>query len=214
MDLSCPCVTPDIVLRVGPGNGPVVGFAQFRWSRTLTLGFGSPYDTLEDGAVLYEKMENVSKYCGHRRYRVEMSVTNTYKASSSGSGNQRRVFEWHRTRSEAYGVTGAENNTNYHYTIVDVESGEVVAVYLDLLFKSLRKKGEPGSLTCENEKGRLVLFRGEGEMGQHWKIMLLLGSCGLMEKTLRRSRFYSLGHGAACGECFGRLFQPRCGGSY
>ena len=203
---------PDVELRVG-GNGPIVGFAKFRVSRNLTLGFGRPPNkSAEDGAVLCEKMRNVCWWGGHRRYRVKMAVKDAYKPSGSGSDTQRRVFEWRRTRSEAYGAPGAGNATNYQYTIIDVKSGEVVAIYLDNLSG---KKGEEISFDdTENEKGKLMLFRGEREMGQNWKIMLLLGSCGLIEKRARRARFNYFGHFFACAECLGHAFTPRCGGSF
>ena len=155
----------------------------------------------QSGIAVFEKMENISKYWGHRRYAVEMDIG----PDSKPAEKVRKRFEWRRTRSEKMGVVGSGKITNYNYKIVEVpltarvagseeeeeeeEVGDdkVVAVYLENVLKSFRKKG------------KLLLYRNPAEMGRNWETMVLLGSCGLIEKAWRRARNYSMGHGGGGG---------------
>lgn len=172
--------SPDVILHQGPDkDAPVVGVAQFRWSRDLKLGLGSPETSEQD--VVWEEMKNVSKAFGHSKYRFEMTLH-----------HQRRSFLWQRTRDSADGVEGAGKLINWNYKLVDERTGEVMAVYLENLFKSWMKKG------------KLQL---KADLGRDWELMVLLGSLGLCEKAIRRVRQRSGVHGGSGGvadQCYSR----------
>lgn len=147
--------SPDVVLRQGPGkDAPIVALARFRWSRHLKLGLGDPDVSEKD--IVWEDMLNVSKGIGHSQYRFEMTID-----------NQRRSFLWQRTRDPADGVSGLGKLASCNYKLVDLVTGDTVAVFIEN-WHSLRKLGKL-QLTAN--------------LGNDWELMVVLAIAALIEKA-------------------------------
>jgi hypothetical protein len=153
---------PDVVLRQGADkHAPVIAVARFRLSQHLKLGLGDP-DASEQG-MIWEDLKNMATWgMGHSKYRFEMTIN-----------HERRPFLWQRTRDSADGVHGVNKVGDANYKLLDERTGEVLAVYLDNLFKSWRKTG------------KLQL---KADLGKDWELMVLIGCLGLCEKASRRAR--------------------------
>lgn len=99
---------PDITLRGGGKDGPVVGFSRYRFSRSLTCGVGS-----DDISADWIKMERAGMFkCAFK-------------------------FEWrekHYTLRHAktadYGGKGMQRLLWSHFKVVDDASGKLIALYV------------------------------------------------------------------------------------
>jgi hypothetical protein len=152
---------PDVVLRQGVDKqSPIIAVARFRYSQDLKLGLGNSDASEND--MIWEDLKNATTgRLGHSKYRFEMTID-----------HQRRSFLWQRTRDSADGVHGIDKATDSNFRLVDEATGEVLAVYLDNVYKSWRKTGK---------------LQFKGDLGKDWEIMVLIGCLGLCEKKRRRA---------------------------
>lgn len=111
--------SPDVVLHARGGNGPIVGQAHFRWSRSIQCGIGS--DELSMDWVEMKRSGALHK----KRFQF------TFEG---------KTYSLLRTRDTEHGVGGMNRILMTHYKVVEEKSGEVVAYYASQSVPG-RKKG-------------------------------------------------------------------------
>ncbi|KAI9790595.1 MAG: hypothetical protein M1835_000885 [Candelina submexicana] len=142
-------VKPCVALHVGTASGPVLGISKHHHvtGTSSSIALGDPSTTENPNDFTWEMLERTDK--SRSSYRFEMEVGN----------GERRAFLWKRTHTF--------NSSMRTRKLVDEQTGEVVAVYIDYFLKSLKKK-----------KGKIVVWKSWGE---EWEVMLLLTICSLLK---------------------------------
>lgn len=111
--------SPDVVLHTHSGDGPIVGQARFRWSRSIQCGIGS--DELSMNWVEMKRSGALHK--------------KQFQFTFDG-----KTYSLLRTRDAEHGVGGMKRILTTHYKVVEEKSGEVVAYYASQSTPG-RKKG-------------------------------------------------------------------------
>ncbi|MCJ1306771.1 hypothetical protein MMC25_000414 [Agyrium rufum] len=149
---------PDVSLHAGDStSGPIVGAAKFRYSRSLHLCLGDP----SHPSSPWEDMTNPSIF-----------KTSKYHLSVQSPGSARVSLLFERTHRSVDGVTGLNKMSGLNYRIVDEQTGQVLAVYLENGLKSWKKKG------------KIVFYVSARQEIETW---IVLGVLGLCEKARRRA---------------------------
>jgi hypothetical protein len=133
---------PDLTLHAGAdAKGPILAVCKFvLFSTGLKIGLGDPKDP---NAVTWEDVTRESR--DHSRYRFEMTIYPsriTQNIARNGEAGERRAFLWKRTHS-----VGVEDSKPWmispcNFKMVEERTGELVAVFANNGFKSLKKKGK------------------------------------------------------------------------
>ena len=164
---------PDVLVRLGSDDkGLVVSSARFRFSKNLTLklGIDAALDEEKAGTGTVE-MKNDGRFgvggLGHHKYSLAIPGGVT----GNGTGEPRK-YAWERTISSKDGVDLVGKLSRLNYKFVDVQTGEVLAVYLENGRKSWLKRGK---------------LRIKGQLSKEGEMYVLLGALGLCEKARRRA---------------------------
>ena len=164
---------PDVLVRLGSDDkGLVISSARFRFSKNLSLKLGgdAALDDEKTGAMV--EMKNDGRFgvagVGHHKY----SLTIPGGVTGNSSSGEPRKYAWERTRSSKDGVDLVGKLSKLNYKFVDVETGEVLAVYLENGKKSWLKRGK---------------LRIKGQLSREGEMYVLLGALGLCEKARRRA---------------------------
>lgn len=116
--------SPDVTLHARDGDGPVVGQARFRWSRSIKCGLGS-------NELSMDWVEINRSGALHKKFQFQY---------------EGRVYSLLRTRDAEHGAGGLNGILMTHYKIVEEASGEVVAYYASQSAPGRRK----GTLTFKD----------------------------------------------------------------
>ena len=101
---------PDVTLHAGADkHGPVLAVAHLHTFQDDRIGLGDP--------AVWETL------------RSESAVASRYAFGATIAG-RRHEFAWERTHSSRDGVTGLKKLSGGNYRLVDVQTGQTVAVYL------------------------------------------------------------------------------------
>jgi hypothetical protein len=165
---------PDVVLHAGSDStGSVLGVAYFRWSRNARMGMGDP--VMNESGVVWEELRNTSAYYTHGKYEFE------YEEPSSINGVRRRQFMWQRTHAAEDGVEGWSGWLSWrNYKLVDMQSMDMIGVFLANDLSSLTKKGE------------LRMF---SHVSKELEMVIVLSMACISEKATRRGRYQRNGNG-------------------
>jgi hypothetical protein len=183
---------PDIELyRCSATNmkAQLLGAAHFRFSRHARMGFGGDWGKLNgkdthDGDVEWEECRNLSPWCWHARYQFAVPCEfpegneNTIHRHARKTGRRRFLLE--RTRAEEDGVQGWLGWASFrNYRLIDVDTGDVVGIFLSDDLRSLSRSGE------------LRLFE---KLCEKSEVGVVLALAVVIEKHVRRRR-----RGGKCG---------------
>jgi hypothetical protein len=178
---------PDIELyRNSPTNAKaqLLGAAHFRFSRHARMGFGGDWAKLNgkdthDGEIEWEECRNLSPWCWHARYQFAVPCEPSQDEDDDSIHQYwrktgRRRFMLERTRAQEDGVQGWLGWASFrNYRLIDVDSGDVVGIFLSDDLRSLTRSGE------------LRLFEkldGKSEVG------IVMALAIVIEKHVRRRR--------------------------
>ena len=170
--------SPTSDLSATPSNGPTLGIVRLpKISRHLRVGLGDPLESITnnpdedmptgragEAGLTWIDIKNPSA-TSHALY------TFTYQPIGAPGV---REYAWRRTKDASHGIEGgavARAFTLYSYILVEVASGEEIAVLLETAWRSVRKVS------------KLRLFRALDD--ELWLVVVLTCSA-ILEKQRRR----------------------------
>lgn len=138
-------------------QAPIAAVCKFiNFSRHCKVGFGDS----NDPNIVWEDLK---RYKLTTHYRIEMTL----------DGGARKAFVWKRTHNTPIGVDVPSKLSTKNFKLIDEQTEEVVAVYLNNGVKSWEKCGK---------------FQINVGYGGQFDVMVLVTGLSLLEKERRRER--------------------------
>lgn len=200
---------PDVVLRRGTRAGEVVGSAEFRWGRDVTMrmgGRGIKGDP--EGVTGNTIMSNDSRWMRHNTYTLPMprsasSSVATAKEKDTHTAGRGRTLILTRTQSDKDGIVNVQQKLAFqNYKVQDATTGKVLAMWTERRIIDVVIKGTLRLVTLDRASdmagpispGEAVMMDGAWERDvveedalSHEEVdCLVLAFASLAEKTRRR----------------------------
>ncbi|PGH19846.1 hypothetical protein AJ80_03763 [Polytolypa hystricis UAMH7299] len=188
---------PDLVLHAGPDEkAPIISVCKFvLWSTDTKIGLvadpTATNPTVDESSMVWEDLSRESR--DHSKYRCEINISKSPSddgvfstnddqgpSPSSSSSFERRAFLWKRTHSIGVGTSHPWKISACNFKMVDEQTGEIVAVFANNGFKSLKKKGKLEIMKLG--------------YGMQFEVMVLMSALALIERERRRSGQWRYDH--------------------
>jgi hypothetical protein len=170
---------PDVILRRRTRAGTVVGSAEFRFGRDVTIrmgGRGIKGDP--EGETRGTVMTNDSRWLTHNKYTLVIPSTGSSVTGTSSQEKGKlvtpggRTLIFTRTQSDKDGIVGVQQKLAFqHYKVQDATTGEVLAMWTERRIIDVVIKGTL-RLVTQDKASSLAGLIGVGEgrmMDEKWE---------------------------------------------